>query len=685
MENCFLCKKRARALFWGCCRRCSALMGNVRQVEEVDRNFKSKSPFNHRVLKLFLADLRPVALKPRHVKMVKRVAEALSSEIFHVPGTWAYARTVSKKLDVRYPKRLELSCPVLRITKELETEGKVALDHPSLRRLEIVLEAFDSKTRKGVEEYLHFAAKDSPYMAHSIARSLRHYHRSLKGGDLFDPNIEQARFYFEGSTSWALATEAEIWVLLNRFYYWSVEKRYSRLNPFENFCPEKLKRTCPKCAIEFYFRRHDQHCPSCAVPVPVQKKFERLVAQYQAASPYNQQLFELYRKHVSLLTITSKHIEMADAFMKYLATASIPAIRSWKEALALSQQFLNSQKQELRAPCPIMTVAKMLEELGVLPIRQIDREIHLEKIYSRCDADTAFALRRYSEHLLRIRCAKRGRYSSVRTVFEFYLWLMDHEPSYALFTASEEVVTRHLLSRRNKDHSGIRRHTLNRFYSWAKFECLTLLNPTEKIPVPKPQRSLLVCSDHQIRLLESYVKKPESDPEYALILTLALYWGLTVLELALSTIEIRDSRELWIYVYRKELGRGRKFYNREQVLKLPLNSPWLAALQTRYILMWRERYEQARKDFPTQPLLLSRARQGRTNRHLHNHSALDLFYEATLAATGTRIPPNVVRRTSGHIHTDHGDASRLTKLGWSKSMATDFSFLPRNYFSSTKK
>ena len=656
-------------------------MENVRQVEELDRNFKSQSPFNHRILKLFLADLKPLALKPRHIRMIKSVAETLSSEIFHVPGTWTYARTVSKKLDIRYPKRLELSCPVLRITKELEAEGKVAPDHPYLRLLEIVLEAFDSKTRKGVEQYLQFAAKDSPYMAHSIARSLRHYHRSLKGGDLFDPDIEEARFYFEGSTSWALATEAEIWVQLNRFYYWSVEKRYSRLNPFENFCPEKLKRTCPKCAREFYFRRHDHHCPSCAVPVPVQKKFERLVAQYRAASPYNQHLFELYRKHVSLLIITSKHIEMVEAFMNFLAARPIPAIRSWTEVLGHSQEFLSSQKQELRAPCPIMTVAKMLEELGVLPIRQIDREIHLEKLYSRCDSDTAFALRRYSEQLLKMKCSRRGRYSTVRTVFEFYLWLGDHEPSHGLFTAPEEVVTKYLLSRSNKDHNGIRRHTLNRFYRWARFECLTLLNPAEKIPVPKPDRSLLVCSDHQIRKLECYIKSPESDPEYALILTLALYWGLTVLELALSTIEIRDNQELWIYVYRKELSRGRQSHNREQVLKLPISSSWLASLQKRYILLWRERFEQARKDFPTQPLLLSRSRQGRTNRHLHNHGALDLFYEATVAATGTRIPPNVVRRTSGHIHTDYGDASRLNKLGWSKATCHDFSYKPRTYFS----
>jgi site-specific recombinase XerD len=246
-------------------------------------------------------------------------------------------------------------------------------------------------------------------------------------------------------------------------------------------------------------------------------------------------------------------------------------------------------------------------------------------------------------------------------------------------------IIEYLRTRGDQDRSGIRRKALSRFYRWAKSEKLTLMNPVEKIPVPKLARSLLVCSDHQIRQIESFVKNPESDAEYALILTLVLYWGITTLELTLSTIDIRDGQNLWISVHRKHLGRWRKSHNRDQVLKLPMTPSWLAALQKRYIQLWRERFEQSKKSFPLQPLILSRSARCRTNRLLHNHSILDLFYEASLAATGQRIPPNVVRRTSGHIHTNHGDASRLTKLGWSKSTATDFSFLPRNYFSPAKK
>jgi hypothetical protein len=324
----------------------------------------------------------------------------------------------------------------------------------------------------------------------------------------------------------------------------------------------------------------------------------------------------------------------------------------------------------------------MLQELGVLPVRQLDKEVALEALFSRCDPETARVLRRYCEQLAKTRYATRGRYGAVRMVFEFQLWLTKHELELGLFTVSEKNVLRYLHALNDRDRSGIRRQVLSRFYRWAQVEKLTLMNPVQGVPVPKMAKILEVCSDHQIRKIELYVKNPASDPEYALILALVLYWGITTLELALSSVDFRDS-QIWIILYRRELSRGRKTHYRDQVLKLPLDPLWLASLQKRYTQLWRERLTQAKKNFPNQPLILRRSARDRSTRPLAVGRVIDLFCDATIAATGQRIPPNVVRRTSGHIHVDRGDASRLTKLGWSKTYSHAFSYRPRTYFTSS--
>ena len=51
--------------------------------------------------------------------------------------------------------------------------------------------------------------------------------------------------------------------------------------------------------------------------------------------------------------------------------------------------------------------------------------------------------------------------------------------------------------------------------------------------------------------------------------------------------------------------------------------------------------------------------------------------EATVAATGDKILPSVLRKTAGYLHIIQDDASILATLGWSRPYAFKFSYLPK--------
>ena len=51
--------------------------------------------------------------------------------------------------------------------------------------------------------------------------------------------------------------------------------------------------------------------------------------------------------------------------------------------------------------------------------------------------------------------------------------------------------------------------------------------------------------------------------------------------------------------------------------------------------------------------------------------------DATLLAIGEKVPPVVLRKTSGHLHSMKGDASILATLGWTKEASFDYTWVPK--------
>ncbi|OFZ36645.1 MAG: hypothetical protein A2504_05980 [Bdellovibrionales bacterium RIFOXYD12_FULL_39_22] len=139
-----------------------------------------------------------------------------------------------------------------------------------------------------------------------------------------------------------------------------------------------------------------------------------------------------------------------------------------------------------------------------------------------------------------------------------------------------------------------------------------------------------------------------------MVLALILYWGLSGPELRCSTIEIIDGL-IQIQLYRRKLSYGHKNYQRVEILKLPSNPNWIRDLQKRFITQWEDKYKRAQKSFPCQLLLLTKNLS--SNRPIGVEALRVIIYKGTLEATNEKIPPSVLRRTSGHIYSQIGEVS----------------------------
>jgi site-specific recombinase XerD len=688
LKPCSRCKKETQMRFKNDhCRGCYEVTQNEEALRELRHGFVAAGAWNGRIFEACLDDLTRLSVKRQDVKELTRLACILSEEFIPEPQTWREARALASRLAIRYSIHDgKGSDTILRLAKDLENEGRpIGPDLPHAERFETVFQEFDPTVRKIVWTYLDeiTTSRKSRKTTLKSALRLERFEQSLNGGHLFLPNQDVARAYFDSFNSGVFTTVHEVLTELRRFYRWSIKNGHATENPFEGWYPARLSQPCKTCHKTSIVKNRFQVCDGCYASVIYLAKLDRIVASYRPPSPYNRHVFDLYLKCVRRSFIRAPHIAAARALIEYLEANPVEAVRTWSALDALSDDFYKKIKNPAKIVCPITKIGNMLQEVGILPIRQTDREGMLEMLYARCDLAASELLRRYDRHLIQARNSMTGRYGTVRFVFELQYWLTLNEPHHQLFTLSERTALRYLHELGDRDRSGIRRQVLAKFYRWARSERLTLMNPFEGIAVPKFAKIICVCSDQQIGQIERYVKNPKSDPEYALLLALVLYWGLTMPEAAMSSIDMND-RQISIYLHRRELSLRRKSHNRDQVLTLPVDPLWLGSLQIRYIQMWRARFEKTQKSFPIQPLILKRSAAARTNRHLHSHTVARLFIQATTAATGKEIPPGVVRRTSGHIHVDHGDASRLTKLGWSKTHANGFSFRPRRYFSPKK-
>lgn len=223
---------------------------------------------------------------------------------------------------------------------------------------------------------------------------------------------------------------------------------------------------------------------------------------------------------------------------------------------------------------------------------------------------------------------------------------------------------------------------LNRFYRYCKSKRLVLINPCAQLKPSREQAKLSVIDEHYFKKIQQFIKNESSDPEHALILTLVIFYGLAVEDLSHAQCNADSKSSLQIILRRKPRSKGRRFYNRQQILILPDKPEWLRNLKIRFLSQWVTHRQQTKSSFPYDPLLI--ARHHHSNRPMCPEVVGEKIMAASKAATGTPIPARILRQTCGHLHSKNGDASLLTTLGWSPQFAFHYTWLPRTYFHSTQ-
>ena len=153
-----------------------------------------------------------------------------------------------------------------------------------------------------------------------------------------------------------------------------------------------------------------------------------------------------------------------------------------------------------------------------------------------------------------------------------------------------------------------------------------------------------------------------------------LFFGFTLEDITYAAVEIQ-SDGLCIVLRTKPRTKGRRFYHRDQVLKLPSNAKWFMELQKRFYASWLKLHSKTKKTYPHPSLVLPK--HAHYNRPLSKNLIRERIYAATTYATGTLISPRILRQTCGHLYSQNQDASILSRMGWSPQFAFHYTWLPR--------
>jgi hypothetical protein len=432
-------------------------------------------------------------------------------------------------------------------------------------------------------------------------------------------------------------------------------------------------------------------CYLCYQDDLLRVRLDRIQSEFiRPASEYNRYLFELYLTYLRRHRMSYDHLKPTTGLVKYLEQTPVQPFRSWHDIyrLARSHPLTRAPGKSVHDNgCAWMKIGYMLQEMGVLGPRSDEHQHRIDTLLEDMDSRTAEQVIAFAEILKKSgrTDASVNRYISILRSLSY--WLSQLDPPQTLALANQPSIECYLEFMRATGTYATVAVTFRRFaafYSWAKRNKLILLDPTQNIHLSRVAEKLVICSKTQFDQLNAFVRDPNANGEQALAITLILFFGFTTSDLASASVEIPpDGRDkIRVILARKPRSRGRRYYNREQTLRIPQSPAWLKDLSERFCEHWRARYTrtQPKASFPRTPLFLDP--QFQHNRNLSNDYIRTLVKSATLSATGSAILPRVLRQTCGHIMTRGDDASALSHLGWSPQFAFHYTWLPRTQFQS---
>jgi hypothetical protein len=424
-------------------------------------------------------------------------------------------------------------------------------------------------------------------------------------------------------------------------------------------------------------------CSNCSRQNSLKKKLTKLGEGQNLASikiEYNRFLFGLYLQYINRYHLNYPILKQADDFQVYLIENQLASFTTWEKIYNESRLFRQKYKViNGLTGCPFIKVGKMLTELGVLLQKSEDCSQLYIKILKRFPEEKVDTINQF----IGFEKNKNILDKTILLRLDFLLYMLQWSSVDILLLTPLDIQNYFIfLIDQGHTHSYISQSqsSLSIFFSWCKLKKIILVNPCEGRRIKNPIGKLTICDEHTVSKLMSFIKNPQSDPEQAFLLALILVWGFKSEDLSFAKIEMKDNN-LKIILQRKKLGNI-KYYNRNQVLEFPKDPQWFYSLLKKFYEKWLIQYNQLKKSYPNYYLMLPRYRSVQP---LSKGTIQARVYEATVAAVGKKIPPKVLRKTCGDLHSSCSDASILSVLGWSSDYCFRYTWLPRSYFQNFKK
>lgn len=426
-------------------------------------------------------------------------------------------------------------------------------------------------------------------------------------------------------------------------------------------------------------------CTVCYIDRRVRVQIDNIEKRFSYATEYNKYIFNLYLIYIRRYRLRYYHVKQSELFVKILSKESFSAIQSWMQIYEHSKQHPLPHKPSSSEGSAWTKVGLMLQELGVLAPRREEFGRQLQTILNSFDQGTQDKLiNPFLKKLAHTRRTDATLLKYTVTLSNLNKWINLQSQNIHLLHVNSVQMENYfnfLVNNSKTQNPKYVRNALcilNRFYCWCIYKKKILINPCDGIKTSTVRPRLLICSPEETKKIYSFIKNTLSNPEQALMLALVLFFGLTLEDLSFAKIETQENKSISIILRRKPRSCGRRYYNRQQVLYLPVEPKWFLNLQKRFYSDWAKHYTQVKCTYPHYQLIL--ALNNNSNLPISSDSMRTRMAKATLAATGARIPYRVLRQTCGHTHTQNQDASLLTNIGWSPKLAFQHTWLPRTYF-----
>jgi len=444
-------------------------------------------------------------------------------------------------------------------------------------------------------------------------------------------------------------------------------------------------KACVKCGNvrKIYVR---ELCYTCFENEKTREKLANIEGDFITPYEYSGYLFALYLQYTRRFNVHYFHVKQTRALATLLSQNPIEPILSWMQIYELEKKYPIAHREGRKAfkGHAFFKIGYMLQELGVLPPRHDEQGRQFQSLLSVFDEKNLVSINLFVSYLRNSNQAETTIVDYLAKLRDLYLWLKAHYPNASLLEVNYTIFAKYLDSALEKNSNPHYRwgiyFELGRFYRFLQSKRLILSNPCGNITLSRPQAKLCVVDEADYKLLLAFIQNPATNPESAILLSVILFFGFTTEDVIHAQISFHDS--LHLTLRRQRRTRGRRFYNREQLLKLPTEPRWFFDLQKRFYEQWKLHRKKIKSPYPYAPLLLPHNYQH--NRPLSGTIVLRKIMNATRAATGHLVPARILRQTCGHIHSLNQDASLLSHLGWSTQFAFHYTWLPRVYFNSTQ-